>query len=175
MPIDAITEMHYAMISVSLLVSFMLLMAVILLNLLIAIMSDKHDEVKKQEKSSANYNRAGIVVEYEKLMNDEDRKNPEYSPTYLQVLRPEKVVDDVINSAAEIRVLGQLLHDKTDDIKSEFKSENAELKEKLDAQAAKLDTQAKENTELRKMLETQMQSTSELKDMMIKMMADQDK
>jgi len=174
-PIDAITETHYAAISVSLLVSFMLLMAVILLNLLIAIMSDKHDEVKKQEKSSANYNRAGIVVEYEKLMSAEERKKPEYSPTYLQVLRPEKVVDDIIDSAAEIRVLGQLLHDKTDDLKEE----SAGLREKMDTQAKELKEENKalrseikeENVELRKLLETQMQSTSELKDMLVKMMA----
>ena len=83
------------------------------------------------------------------------------------MLRPEKVVDDNIDSAAEIRVLGQLLHDKTDD-----------LREKLDTQASdtknikeKLDTQAQENNELRKLLETQMQSISDLKAMLIKMMA----
>ena len=39
--IDAITESYYAPVAVTLLVSFMLLMGVILLNLLIAIMSDK--------------------------------------------------------------------------------------------------------------------------------------
>ncbi len=60
-------------------------MGVILLNLLIAIMSDKHSEVKAQERASANYNRAGIVVEYEKLMSSTDRMKPEYSPTYLQI------------------------------------------------------------------------------------------
>ena len=140
--IDAITETHYAIISVSLLVSFMLLMAVILLNLLIAIMSDKHGEVKKQERASANYNRAGIVVEYEKLMSAEERKRPEYSPTYLQVLRPEKVIGNM-DSAEELRELNQLVHDKTDalskenaDLKKELKEENAnlikELKELID-------------------------------------------
>ena len=43
-------------------------------------------------------------------MNAEERK---------KVLRPEKVVDDIIDSAAEIRVMGQLLHDKTDDLQEE--------------------------------------------------------
>jgi hypothetical protein len=118
--IDAITESHYALVAVTLLVSFVFLMAVILLNLLIAIMSDKHDEVKKQEKCSANYNRAGIVVEYEKLMSAEERKKPEYSPAYLQVLRPEKVVDDINDSGKEIRALEQLLHDKADELKEQF-------------------------------------------------------
>jgi hypothetical protein len=199
-PIDAITETHYAAISVSLLVSFMLLMAVILLNLLIAIMSDKHGEVKAQERASANYNRAGIVVEYEKLMSAEERKKPEYSPIYLQVLRPERVVDEVINSAEEIKALQQLMHDKTDyitdelqketshirkmidiqeeastNIKNDFIKENIGLREMLDMHAkhaASANQQLKEeNAELRKLLETQMQSTTELKDMLVKMMA----
>ena len=80
----------------------------------------------------------------------------------------------MIDSAAEIRVLGQLLHDKTDDLKEE----NAGLRKKLDTQASdtknikeKLDTQAQENAELRKLLETQMQSISDFKDILIKMMA----
>ena len=105
-------------------------------------------------------------------MNAEERKKSEYSPTYLQVLRPEQVVDDIIDSAAEIRELGQLLHDKTDDLKEE-------LREKMDTQAKEQKEENKalhaelkeENNELRKLLETHMQSTSELKDMLIKMMA----
>ena len=110
-------------------------------------------------------------------MNAEERK---------KVLRPEKVVDDIIDSAAEIRVLGQLLHDKTDDLQEkmdkqakELKDETAGLREKMDTQAKELKEENKglhaelkeENVELRKLLETQMQSTTELKDMLIKMMA----
>ena len=130
-------------------------MAVILLNLLIAIMSDKHSEVKKQERASANYNRAGIVVEYEKLMSAEERKRPEYSPTYLQVLRPEKVIDNA-DSAEEIRELNQLVHDKTDALREdlkELKEENADLKKELKEENADLINELKEeNADLKKEL-----------------------
>ena len=93
-------------------------------------------------------------------MSAEDRKNPDYSPTYLQVLRPEKVINE-IDSAEEIRALGQLMHDKTDDLKVENQTLRTELKQ--------------ENAELRKMMEIQMQNTSELRDMLMKMLADQHK
>jgi hypothetical protein len=180
--VDAITETHYAPVAVALLVSFMLLMGVILLNLLIAIMSSKHGEVKAQERASANFNRAGIVVEYEKLMSLADKKRPEYSPKYLQVLRPERVVErDEKNE--EMQALEQVVHDKTDELKRELKEKLDVQAAKLDTQAAKLDTQAKEQKdenaglrekldrqaeelkgEIRKLSESQMQSTSELKD-----------
>jgi hypothetical protein len=153
--IDAITESYYAPVAVTLLVSFMLLMGVILLNLLIAIMSDKHGEVKAQELASANYNRASIVVEYEKLMSAADRKRPEYSPKYLHVLRTERIVEKDEKSQ-EIQSLEQLVHDKAD----ELKEENADMKAELKA----------ENAELRKMLQTQMQSTGELKDLLTKLL-----
>jgi gas vesicle protein len=217
----------------------MFLMAVILLNLLIAIMSDKHGEVKKQEKASANYNRAGIVVEYEKLMSAEEKKRPEYNPKYLQVLRPEKVIGDAdsaeeirelsqlmhdktdalredlkelkeenADSAEEIRELSQLMHDKTDALREdlkELKEENADsaeeirelnqlmhdktdalskenadikkdLKEDLKNEVANLKKELKEelsqeNAELRRLFETQMASTSELKEMIAKVLA----
>ena len=162
--IDAITESHYAPVAVTLLVSFMLLMGVILLNLLIAIMSYKHGEVKEQELASANYNRASIVVEYEKLMSAADRKRPEYSPKYLQVLRPERIIENDEKSE-EIQSLEQLVHDKSDELKAEnadMKAENADMKAELKA----------ENAELRKMLQTQMHSTEELKVLLTKLLLD---
>ena len=209
-PIDAITESHYALVAVMLLVSFLLLMAVIMLNLLIAIMSDEHREIKDQEYAAANYNRASIVVEYEKLMSAADKQRPEYSPKYLQVLRPEKVlVRDDKNE--DIQALEQVVHDRTDELRKHTDEQNSCLKNMLETQAEdtnalwndlkeenntlrtelkqvnaefaqKLDAQAKDmreenhalRTELRKLSEAQIQSTSELKDMLIKMMANQD-
>ncbi len=118
--ITAITDTYYAPVAVTLLVSFTLLMCVIMLNLLIAIMSDKHGEVKEQERASATYNRASIVVEYEKLMSPSERLKPEYSPTYLQVLLPEKIIVNN-DDGEEIKALQQLVHDKTDELKEELK------------------------------------------------------
>jgi hypothetical protein len=182
--ISAITDAEYKIISVTLLVSFMLLMGVILLNLLIAIMSDKHSEVKKQERASAIYNRACIVVEYEKLMSSTDRLKKEYSPTYLQVLQLEKVAEGEDRSE-EIRALEQLVHNKTNEIKEDLKDETASLREMLSAQAKDSETLKseikieneimkknlkEENVELRRMLESQMQSTSELKELLTKVL-----
>jgi hypothetical protein len=88
--IENIIDSYYAPIAVALLYSFLFLIGVILLNLLIAIMSDKHDSVKSQERASSIYNRAGIIVEYEKLMSEKDRNKPSLNPQYLQVLRAGK-------------------------------------------------------------------------------------
>ena len=82
-------------------------------------------------------------------MSTEERKRPEYSPTYLQVLRPERVVSDV-SSAEEIHASNQLMHDKTDALGKEVK----ELKE--------------ENANLRRLFMTQMESIYELKEMIAK-------
>jgi len=171
--IDAIIESHYGPVAVTLLVSFVFLMAVILLNLLIAIMSDKHGEVKKLEDASANYNRAGIIVEYEKLIGaNHPFRNPShaeyktYSPTYLQVLLPESVTD-ADDSYQKIDALEQLIHDKTDG-----------LRDVLDIQAKTTDKRSdelkeelkKENAELRTMLRSHIKSTDELKSMMTQLL-----
>ena len=64
---------------------------------------------------------------------------PEYSPTYLQILRPERVVEKDEKSE-EMRTLKQLVLD------------NAELKQ--------------ETLELRNMLSKQMKSTDDLKQLL---------
>ncbi len=166
--IEAIKDAHYAPIAVTLLVSFMFLMGVILLNLLIAIMSDKHGEVKKMERASANYNRAGIVVEYEKLIGkNHPYRDPThddyklYSPKYLQVLRPERVTGEK-EDGKEIQALEQLLHEKS----NELKLENMNLQEQINQLHSKADEAKENNNQLKKLLLTQIESNKKIEEFM---------
>ena len=94
--IHSLTETYYYWISVPLLVLYTLLMCVILLNLLIAIMSNTYSNIQEKERACSNYSRAAIVVEYEKLISSKhpwrdpnSKEYKKYSPTYLQILKPD--------------------------------------------------------------------------------------
>jgi F0F1-type ATP synthase membrane subunit b/b' len=73
--------------STLLFIGFMALMVIIMLNLLIAIMSDSYEKVKESEVVEARKLRAETIIAEEKLMNDKDRADSNYFPRYLQVLR----------------------------------------------------------------------------------------
>uniref|UniRef100_A0A7R9YA12 Ion transport domain-containing protein n=1 Tax=Pinguiococcus pyrenoidosus TaxID=172671 RepID=A0A7R9YA12_9STRA len=70
-------------------VLYLYLVAVVLLNLLIAIMSDKFDEISENARAEATYARACLVLEYEALLT-EDVKNANearWFPKWIQVLK----------------------------------------------------------------------------------------
>jgi methyl-accepting chemotaxis protein len=68
-------------------VLYLSVMVIIMLNLLIAIMSDSYEKVKESEVVEARKLRAETIIAEEKLMSDRDRANADYFPRYLQVLR----------------------------------------------------------------------------------------
>ena len=74
---------------------FLFLVVVVMLNLLIAIMSDSYERVKDGEELEARKLTAQTIIDEEAMMSQADRDNPEYFPPYLEVLRanePPEVV-----------------------------------------------------------------------------------
>ena len=73
-------------VSIALYFSFMLIVAIVLLNLLIAIMGDSFDRVQENAEDVFQRERAGQLVEMELNMTNEELKNEEYFPKYVDVL-----------------------------------------------------------------------------------------
>ena len=71
-----------------LLVVYLFLMAIVLLNLLIAIMSDRFDEIQENAGAEASYARALVVSEHEALIPlREKRARPDLYPAWVQMLK----------------------------------------------------------------------------------------
>ncbi|GMI01212.1 hypothetical protein TrST_g7001 [Triparma strigata] len=61
---------------------------IVMLNLLIAIMGDTFDRIQENSQAEFMYARAQIVLEYEGNLSEEEKNNPDWFPTWLQVLVP---------------------------------------------------------------------------------------
>ena len=73
-------------VSIALYFSFMLIVAIVLLNLLIAIMGDSFDRVQENAEDVFQRERAGQLVEMELNMTNEELTNKKYFPEYVNVL-----------------------------------------------------------------------------------------
>jgi glucan phosphoethanolaminetransferase (alkaline phosphatase superfamily) len=69
--------------------AFMFFVVIVMLNILIAIISDRYSYVKENENAEFNYGLAKIIVEYEKLIPEKIKLNKmqEWYPKYLHVLK----------------------------------------------------------------------------------------
>ena len=61
---------------------------IVMLNLLIAIMGDTFDRIQENSQAEFMFARAQIVLEYEGNLSEEEKNNPDWFPTWLQVLVP---------------------------------------------------------------------------------------
>jgi hypothetical protein len=141
---------------------FLFLVVVVMLNLLIAIMSDSYEKVKETEVIEARKLRAETIIVEEKLMSAADRKNPEYFPRFLQVLRTTEGKDDVWAGlggriAKEIERVEKNMKQNHDAIKSDFVLIKADLakQEMLAADIAEMkESQEKLTQMVAKLLES---------------------
>lgn len=106
----AFKESSFPMLSLLIFVLFMLIVAVVMFNAVIAIMSDTFSRVKEDEEASGLLERAAFILELESLLNPKRRKQADrlrmsyqtllslpfdyYSPDYIHVLkqRDESVI-----------------------------------------------------------------------------------
>ncbi|GMH79949.1 hypothetical protein TrST_g10365 [Triparma strigata] len=75
-------------------IAFTIFINIIMLNLLIAIMGDIFDKIQENAKAEFIFARANIVPEFEGTLTKTQRANPEWFPTYLQVLVPTLESDE---------------------------------------------------------------------------------
>ncbi|GMI11132.1 hypothetical protein TrVE_jg9613 [Triparma verrucosa] len=86
-----IDDFHQSLsyISIAILfITFTVFINIIMLNLLIAIMGDIFDRIQENARAEFMFARAGIVLEFEETLSDDQKKNPEWFPEWLQVLVP---------------------------------------------------------------------------------------
>ena len=111
---------------------FLFLILVIMLNLLIALMSDTFERVTESWVFEGRKMRIETIIEQELLMNDSE--NAEYFPDYLQVLRPvEEGADEWVGVSGQISAS-----------REEVKQEVARVEQKVDAVKQKVDAMAAE-------------------------------
>jgi len=76
-----------SMITTALLFSMTLLVDIVMMNALIAIMSDTYDRVSESRLEMGLLGQAQLLVDIEKAMNDEDRRNKDFFPKWLHIIR----------------------------------------------------------------------------------------
>jgi hypothetical protein len=144
-------------------VLYLSVMVIIMLNLLIAIMSDSYEKVKESEVVEARKLRAETIIAEEKLMSDRDRANADYFPRYLQVLRATdgteqkwsglsgKMVSEILKVKKQLaqteRGLKQQADQQIEQVKEQVKGQMEEMKEQVKEQVTQLKGQMEEMKE----------------------------
>jgi outer membrane murein-binding lipoprotein Lpp len=116
---------------------FLFLIVVVMLNLLIAIISDVFERVTESWVFEGRKMRIETIIEEELLMNDS--QNAEFFPAYLQVLRPvEEAADEWAGVSGQISTVREEV--------SIVKREVTRVEHKVDAVEQKVDAMAAEMT-----------------------------
>jgi len=68
-------------------VVFLFLMIIVMFNVLIAIVSDRYNEVMETAEVEVRKLRALMIVQLQAMMSESDKRNPEHFPPYLEVLQ----------------------------------------------------------------------------------------
>jgi len=132
--VENYTETGNFLAAVALFVVFMFLVNIVMLNLLIAIMGDIFDQVQESALAQFLYSKSSLILEFEATMSEEDKRNENYFPPWLQVLMPTASVGGADDSWAG----------KMRDLKREITKANENTKVQLEAaqKAAQKETQA---------------------------------
>ena len=75
-------------------VIFLLLNVIVMLNLLIAIMTDTFERVKESEELQGRRLKAEKIIIEMKQMSDKEKANPDFFPPFLQVLEADEAKED---------------------------------------------------------------------------------
>jgi WD40 repeat protein len=87
--IEEINDSSLPLIGNILLLTFLLFVSITVLNLMIAMVGDKYDEVTNTSKADATYSMARLILRYERVisMSDKLKHEHEWYPVWLQVAR----------------------------------------------------------------------------------------
>ena len=119
----------------------------LLLNLLIAIMSDSYEQVKESEVVEDRKGRASLIVEHERLWPAENTY-----PRFMHVLRPAEGGGEELQPWEGVAGKMKQVEDRVTARLTGLAVENAELKEKLSKQEASLSKVQGEMSEMLKLL-----------------------
>ena len=113
---------------------FSFVMVIVMLNLLIAVMSDVYTDSKDHIQSLLPLQRVQLIVDCEARMSDADRRNAAYFPEFLQVLRPVENVEDAADEWAGVSGQVSAVRDEVGAVKRESR----QMMQKVDALAAEM-------------------------------------
>jgi hypothetical protein len=87
--IEEINDSSLPFIANGLLLTFLLFVSITVLNLMIAMVGDKYDEVNNSSKADATYSMARLILRYERVISMSDKLKHEHLwyPVWLQVAR----------------------------------------------------------------------------------------
>ena len=152
--LEAYTATSSVASSIALFVIFMYLVNLIMLNLLIAIMGDIFAQIQESARAKFLYSKALIIIEFEDMMSDKDKKDNKFFPTWVQVLRPtaddatDDDDDDGDTRVGKLRGVKKSITDVGSDVNDKFDAVN----KKVDIVDAKLEDLAADNAELKNLL-----------------------
>ena len=106
---------------------------VLLLNLLIAIMSDSYEQVKESEVVEDRKGRASLIVEHERLWPDENTY-----PRFMHVLRPTEGGGEELQPWEGVAGKMKQVEDRVTARLTELAAENADLKAMLDEKLSEM-------------------------------------
>lgn len=91
--VDTMLESSSPFVAVLIGSIFMFFVVIVMLNILIAIISEKYSYVRENENAECSYGKAKLIAEYEKLIPDslKQEKQQEWYPKYLHVLKQRDI------------------------------------------------------------------------------------
>ena len=111
---------------------------IILLNLLIAIMGDKYDEVQDNVSAERNYGLAKLILEYEAVIDQSTKKKFEsvWYPEFIQVLQSKFKANESTEDAwmGKLHVIRQMVVSANEEQSGKLKK----LEQKMDVQLKSL-------------------------------------
>jgi hypothetical protein len=150
-------------------VLYLSLMVIIMLNLLIAIMSDSYEKVKESEVVEARKLRAETIIAEENLMSDRDRANADYFPGYLQVLRATdgteqqwsglsgKMVSEILKVENKLAETKRDLKQQADQQTEQVKEQVTQLKGQMEGMKGQMEGMKEQVKEQMQEMKEQMQ------------------
>jgi hypothetical protein len=117
---------------------FMFFVCIVMLNMLISLMGDKHDEAQTNARSEFNFGRAKLILQYENLISRRIKlKNiDKWYPRYLQILKRSVTEDINVDWSGKVKAIQSTVSSLDRKIKDKFN----EVGKKFESIDEKLDT-----------------------------------
>jgi hypothetical protein len=127
---------------------FLFLNVIVMLNLLIAIMSDSYEKVKDGEVVEALKLRAETIIAEEAMMSEADWRNASYFPAYLEVLQAKEKPDIVWSGVSgQISKLDKKVTEKVGEAEQAVKAVSKKVdkvEDKVDEMSSKVEALQKD-------------------------------
>ncbi|GMH58853.1 hypothetical protein TL16_g02702 [Triparma laevis f. inornata] len=156
--VDDIHGSENTYVTATLLVMFTIFTYIVMLNVLISVLSDDFDRIQENGKAEFTFARAETILEFETMLNEDDRSNPELFPTWLQVLVPTLESDnaDEFEWAGRVRELKNSVKQvqrKLEESEEARRAEAREIKRQNEERKAEATEMKRQNACLEKMLD----------------------